>query len=151
MYTKDESIVSQVAAKIASELATASGGDINTLITNFSIAYDAVEDALFSKMGFGADQSAAPFSGGNANVIAAQFGGNTEVQYEQPRANGITIKGTQHGPVPEWLVSAAAKAGVTEVWDNRDSAGPSHGNNKPLFKQVVPKGQEGIAFWAPRK
>jgi hypothetical protein len=58
-------------------------------------------------------------------------------------ANGISIKGNQFGPIPDWLVLEAAQAGVTQVWDNRDKVA---GTKRPWFKDV--NGDK--AFWPPR-
>jgi hypothetical protein len=58
-------------------------------------------------------------------------------------ANGISIKGNQHGSIPDWLVLEAAQAGVTQVWDNRDKVA---GTKRPWFKDV--NGDK--AFWPPR-
>jgi len=57
---------------------------------------------------------------------------------------GVTIKGDQWGPIPDWLVLEAAQAGVTQVWDNRNqlAANPK----RPWFKDV--NGDK--AFWAPK-
>jgi hypothetical protein len=59
-------------------------------------------------------------------------------------ANGVSIKGNQWGPIPDWLVLEAAQAGVNQVWDNRDqlAANPK----RPWFKDV--NGDK--AFWAPK-
>jgi hypothetical protein len=59
-------------------------------------------------------------------------------------ANGVSIKGDQWGPIPDWLVVEAAQAGVTQVWDNRNqlAANPK----RPWFKDV--NGDK--AFWAPK-
>ena len=59
-------------------------------------------------------------------------------------ANGVSVKGNQFGPIPDWLVLEAAQAGVTQVWDNRDqlAANPK----RPWFKDV--NGDK--AFWAPK-
>ena len=59
-------------------------------------------------------------------------------------ANGVSIKGNQWGPIPDWLVLEAAQAGVKQVWDNRDqlAANPK----RPWFKDV--NGDK--AFWAPK-
>jgi hypothetical protein len=58
-------------------------------------------------------------------------------------ANGITVKGVQHGDLPDWLVLEAFQAGVTFVWDNRDKVA---GTKRPWFKDV--NGDK--AFWPPR-
>jgi hypothetical protein len=59
-------------------------------------------------------------------------------------AKGITIKGDQWGPIPDWLVLEASQAGVTQVWDNRNqlAANPK----RPWFKDA--NGDK--AFWAPK-
>jgi hypothetical protein len=57
--------------------------------------------------------------------------------------NGISVKGNQFGPIPDWLVLEAAQAGVSQVWDNRDKVA---GTKRPWFKDV--NGDK--AFWPPR-
>jgi hypothetical protein len=59
-------------------------------------------------------------------------------------ANGVTIKGDQWGPIPDWLVLEAAQAGVTQVWDNRNQL--AQNPKRPWFKDV--NGDK--AFWAPK-
>jgi hypothetical protein len=56
----------------------------------------------------------------------------------------VQIKGKAHGPIPAWMVKAAADAGVEWVWDNRDqiAANPT----RPHFKNV--NGDD--AFWPPK-
>jgi len=68
----------------------------------------------------------------------------TQAPSAMAEANGISIKGNQWGPIPDWLVLEAAQAGVTQVWDNRDqlAANPK----RPWFKDV--NGDK--AFWAPK-
>jgi hypothetical protein len=65
-------------------------------------------------------------------------------QASSAKTDGVTIKGNQWGPIPDWLVLEAAQAGVTHVWDNRDqlAANPK----RPWFKDV--NGDK--AFWAPK-
>lgn len=58
-------------------------------------------------------------------------------------ANGVTVKGNQYGPLPDWLALEAFQAGVTQVWDNRDKVA---GTKRPWFKDV--NGDK--AFWPPR-
>ena len=65
-------------------------------------------------------------------------------QAPSAKGDGVTIKGNQWGPIPDWLVLEAAQAGVTQVWDNRDqlAANPK----RPWFKDA--NGDK--AFWAPK-
>lgn len=56
----------------------------------------------------------------------------------------VQIKGKAHGPIPAWLVKAAADARVEWVWDNRDQLGANP--RRPHFKNV--NGDE--AFWPPK-
>ena len=65
-------------------------------------------------------------------------------QAPSAKGDGVTIKGDQWGPIPDWLVLEAAQAGVTQVWDNRNqlAANPK----RPWFKDV--NGDK--AFWAPK-
>jgi hypothetical protein len=61
-----------------------------------------------------------------------------------PEAMGISIKGDQWGPIPDWLVLEAAQAGVTQVWDNRNQL--AQNPKRPWFKDA--NGDK--AFWAPK-
>jgi hypothetical protein len=65
-------------------------------------------------------------------------------QASSAKGDGVTIKGDQWGPIPDWLVLEAAQAGVTQVWDNRN--GLSENPKRPWFKDV--NGDK--AFWAPK-
>lgn len=61
-------------------------------------------------------------------------------------ANGITVRGNQHGPLPDWLVIDAFTAGVFEVYDNRDQVA---GTKRPWFKATT-GGKDAKAFWPPK-
>jgi hypothetical protein len=65
-------------------------------------------------------------------------------QSPSAKGDGVTIKGDQWGPIPDWLVLEAAQAGVTQVWDNRN--GLSANPKRPWFKDA--NGDK--AFWAPK-
>ena len=153
MISKDQSIITQVAAKIAADL-TPLTDDVLINIANWAIAFDATTEALLEKHGMtilGDEELKV--------AIATAFPNSTPVAtvtYKAPAwaqeqasapAQGFTvrIKGTQHGPIPDWLPTECAKKGVTEVWDNRD--GLSINPKRPWFKST--SGND--AFWAPRK
>jgi hypothetical protein len=61
-------------------------------------------------------------------------------------ANGVTVRGNQFGPLPDWLVLEAVQAGVTSVYDNRDQVA---GTKRPWFK-ATEGGKDAKAFWPPR-
>jgi hypothetical protein len=145
--SKDQSIITQVAAKIAADL-TPKTDDVNMNISNWAIAFEATTDALLSVHGMTAmtEQEA-------LETVAREFNGTIvdnkdAVAYPtQPAATTgfqIRIKGKQHGPIPAWLADAAASKGVSEVWDNRD--GLAANPKRPWFKAV----QGDAAFWPPR-
>jgi hypothetical protein len=68
----------------------------------------------------------------------------TQASSAKVDGQGVTIKGDQWGPIPDWLVLEAAQAGVTQVWDNRN--GLAANPKRPWFKDV--NGDK--AFWAPK-
>lgn len=154
--SKDESIITQVAAKIAADL-TPDSPDVNARISDWSIAFDAVRDALFdahSIMVQSAPTDAAAIVNDvfpNTQQMAPMQPAPVAQPQFAPTNMTIQVKGTQHGPLPDWLASAAAKAGVTSVWDNRD--GLAQNPKRPWFKAADgTKDQRGqdIAFWPPR-
>lgn len=145
--SKDQSIITQVAAKIAADL-TPKTDDIMTNIANWAIAFDATTEALLEKHGMTdngmteAEVTQAVISTFGATPAPAQ----TPAPQASAPAGGfqVRIKGKQHGPIPAWLHNECAKVGVTEVWDNRD--GLSANPKRPWFKAV----QGDSAFWEPR-
>lgn len=156
--SKDESIITQVAAKIAADLIPPDT-DVNMNIANWSIAFDAVRDAMFAAHGSApqpAPQQVAPSHISDPVAVVNEVFPNSQPvahpQFNQPMTNmSVAVKGTQHGPLPDWLLSQAAKAGVTQVWDNRD--GLAQNPKRPWFKAADgTKDQRGqdVAFWPPR-
>ena len=154
MISKDQSIVTQVAAKIASELTgiTQTDGNLESIQSAYLSHFDFVREALNDAHDFDATPAAIPayvpkeaIKQDNEQNIVQTF----NASYESA-GTGLQIKGTQHGPIPAWLVEACAKAGVTTVYDNRDTANEQ--NRRPLFKAVDgplnAKGQQ-MAFWPP--
>lgn len=145
--SKDQSIVMQVAAKIAADL-TPKGADVNENVVAFANAYDAVCEIILTSQGL--TNSPTPQS---APVMNQNSTEEQMVQQAFPDATpsaptaGFTvrIKGKQHGPIPQWLNDACAIKGVTEVWDNRD--GLSANPKRPWFKST----STNDAFWEPKK
>lgn len=156
--SKDESIITQVAAKIAADLIPPDT-DVNMNIANWAVAFDAVREAMFAAHGAApqpAPQQFAPTHLGDPVAAVNEVFPNSQPvaqpQFTQAATNmSVAVKGTQHGPLPDWLLSQAAKAGVTQVWDNRD--GLAQNPKRPWFKAADgTKDQRGqdVAFWPPR-
>ena len=152
--SKDQSIITQVAAKIAADL-TPIVDDVQINIANWLLAFDATSDALLEKHGMtqlenqSSDeqnmqlvQQAFP----NSVVVTQSTAPQWAQQATQQQNSGfqVRVKGKQHGDIPAWLHSECAKKGVTEVWDNRD--GLSANPKRPWFKSTT----SNDAFWAPK-
>lgn len=154
MISKDQSIVTQVAAKIASELTgiTQTDGNLESIQSVYLSHFDFVRTALVDAHDFDGQPATIPAYTPKEAVKQSNMANTVETfgaSYESAGA-GLQIKGTQHGPIPAWLVDACSKAGVTAVYDNRDKATAE--NRRPLFKAVDgplnAKGEQ-MAFWPP--
>jgi len=140
---KDESIITQVAAKIAADLTTAS--DITSRLGEWAVAFDTVRTALLDTIIGGDVTVSAPAPAHIPDIPMAVV--EQQVQQVFPSATSITvqIKGKSHGDVPDWLVGAAAAKGVSTVWDERDKL--SSNPKRPWFRSTEDK---DVCFWPPR-
>lgn len=144
MVSKDQSIIMQVAAKIASEL-TPKTDNVNTNIVAFNEAYEAVCDIILTSQGMtNTTPTATPTAPAPAQSSDEQLITQAFPEAKPTSGFSVRIKGKQHGPIPEWLNDECAKKGVTEVWDNRD--GLASNPKRPWFKSTT----SNDAFWAPR-
>ena len=137
---KDRSIITQVAAKIASEL-TGSTTGMNTeeTVNRFTLLFVDIKEVLLDSI-----------YGANAQVEAAvqtlesSFGAVTQVESAPSSGFTIKVRGDQHGDIPNWLLAECKKSGVSEVYDNRD--GLAANPKRPWFKAT--SGDK--AFWPPK-
>ena len=143
--SKDQSIITQVAAKIAADL-TLKTEDVNKNLADFLVAFEVTTEALLKAHGMNAITNEQQFTEA-VNAVFAQPTQTDVVAVPAQSSGGfsVRIKGTQHGPIPEWLASACRAKGVTEVWDNRDRLVDNP--KRPWFKSTTSED----AFWAPRK
>ena len=154
--SKDESIITQVAAKIAADLATSVKPDtIENATAHRAIAFDVVREGIMEAHGVSTAPPVAAMVPNHIPDIAVQQVQETfptaQVVQEAPTNMTVQVKGTQHGPLPDWLIQDAARKGVGSVWDNRD--GLAANPKRPWFKSADgtkdAKGQD-VAFWPPR-
>lgn len=152
MISKDESIITQVVAKIASELTgvTQTDGSAESIQATYLAHFDFVREVVFNAHNITANTHA---SNTSANAVTeAEIIQAFNATPVSSGNGGIQIVGAQHGPIPSWLIDQATKAGVTKVYDNRDTANAE--NRRPFFKaadgKTNAKGQP-LAFWPPSK
>lgn len=134
---KDRAIITQVAAKIAADL-TNKEADTDAKLGEFTTLFTSVKDIIF-EMIEGSSQDAPIIE-----MVKTAFPGTTEVPSTGGTTTGVTVAGKQHGDLPDWLIKACKRDGVTKVWDNRD--GLAINPKRPWFKAV--EGEK--AYWAPK-
>ena len=141
MVDKDKSIITQVAAKIAADLTTTSGMNAEEKVREFAIIFTDVKDLLLEAI-YSGETTSQPMLTTEAQQVAA-------ITKTFPTASeqtfSVSVAGTQHGDLPDWLISACRRDGITKVYDNRD--GLSANPKRPWFKAVDDKEK---AYWPPR-
>jgi len=156
MISKDQSIVTQVAAKIASELTckTEAGGTLESIQSAFLSNFDFVNEVLQNAHGNSIEHGMQLMQEAFPNTTVEEYMPKTaKAMISTPppmmgSKGSVEIAGKQHGDLPNWLITACQKAGVGRVWDNRDQA---VGTKRPWFKQAdTVDGQEAVAFWPPK-
>lgn len=140
---KDRAIITQVAAKISADL-VGKDGDVTAKLGEFAILFPEITGMLLESIYGTFNVSDQPVAN-VVQLVADRFNG-TVVSSEPVGA--VTIKGDAHGDLPQWLISATKRDGVSEVWDNRDTANAA--NRRPLFKEVAAKGADAKGYWAPK-
>ena len=132
---KDRAIITQVCAKIAADL-TISGKSV----ADFTATFLDIKDVLFDVI-YGESAPTQTLTSEPAQVAAMQ---QTFPQATQQNF-AVAVAGKQHGDLPNWLIDACKKDGITKVYDNRD--GLSANPKRPWFKAVDDKEK---AYWPPR-
>lgn len=128
---KDRSIIIQVAAKIAADL-TQMDQTTDNKVSEFGAIFTDIKDILLDTI-YGDAPVMTP-----AQAVQNAFPTGNFV-------NGVSVKNDQQGPLPQWLLDACAKDGVTEVYDNRADLGANP--RRPWFKAVNDKEK---AYWPPK-
>jgi len=157
MSDVNKAIIVQTSAKIASELiSTAKHECLWDRLNDWQEAFDKVNDSIFAKIGLSSQREPWPIHSGRdipvlknrENIQSAIEDVKSGRPVSGMRGKGVpqvSVKGAQHGDIPAWLHRAAAKAGVTEVWDNRESQ--KENPKRPAF--VSTDGNK-TPFWAPK-
>ena len=147
---KDRAIITQVCAKIASEL-TDKTTDVDTRLGEFATLFSSINEIMMDTIYGGTTNSQAVQQNTAVISMLKQELGAEEVQAPAKQFSSsssstgtVTVKGTQHGPLPDWLIKACKRDGVTVVYDNRD--GLAENPKRPSFRAVDAE----KAYWPPR-
>ena len=135
---KDRAIITQVAAKIAADLVNKEA-DTDAKLGEFTILFTSVKEIIFEVIE----------GNNNAQIyeMTQRTFNATPVDSGPPSAvvDGVLqIVGQQHGALPDWLIKACKRDGITKVYDNRD--GLAVNPKRPWFKAV----DADKAYWAPK-
>jgi hypothetical protein len=136
---KDRAIITQVCAKIAGDLTDKSVGldeRLGQFATLFSSISDIIMDTIYGEQTIAESQNAAVIS-----MVAEAFNGQ---EVTTSSSGALTVVGKQHGALPDWLIKACKRDGVTRIYDNRD--GLAANAKRPHFKAVDAE----KAYWPPR-
>jgi hypothetical protein len=130
----DKKIITQVAAKIASDLVNKEA-DTDSKLGEFTTLFTSIKDIMFEVID-GAQPEAEIYE------MAKKTFNATPV--ENSSGESVQIAGKQHGDLPDWLIKACKRDGITKVYDNRD--GLQENAKRPWFKAV----DADKAYWPPR-
>jgi hypothetical protein len=137
---KDRAIITQVCAKIASDL-TNKEETLETRIGEFATLFSTIKEIVFDEI-FPTNQAEIISTDNVVQMVKEAF--NVSEDHPSTMGGAIKIKGTTHGPIPDWLIKACKRDGVTEVWDNRD--GLAENPKRPSFRATT--GEK--SYWPPR-
>jgi len=143
----NQAIIVQTCAKIASELvATAKHECLEDRLKDYSEAYDKVLALVTDKVGRPSFREPSPMVPSRDEMLVRMDEAKRNARPISTDDNfQVTIKGKQHGPVPAWIHRAAKKAGISEVWDNREAR-----KENPKRPHFVGTDDNKTPFWAPK-
>lgn len=142
----NQAIIVQTCAKIASELAAASKpSDIKVALQNFEIAFDKVQELVQGVIGRPSFRDPSPMVPSRDEMLVRMDEAKRNARPVAGDGFKVTVKGKQHGPIPEWIHRSAQKAGITEVWDNREAR-----KENPKRPHFVGTDENKTPFWAPK-
>lgn len=141
---KDRAIITQVSAKISADLVDKNASTAEKL-GEFALLFDSINNIMMETI-YGAQAEATAIEQNNYIIekVKEELGATQVVSSESTPFTGVKIVGKQHGPIPEWLIKACKRDGVTKVYDNRD--GLEANPKRPSFKAVDAE----KAYWPPR-
>lgn len=140
---KDRAIITQVCAKIAADMTTKTT-DVDAKLGEFATLFASITDIMMESI-YGST-TAAKAAEQNTNVVqmVKESFNAEEISTSKATSGSVTVAGKQHGELPDWLIKACKRDGVSKVYDNRD--GLASNPKRPHFKAVDAE----KAYWPPR-
>jgi len=139
---KDRAIITQVAAKIAADLVNKEA-ETEAKLGEFTLLFTGVKDVIFEVIE-SSQSDAQIYEMTKQTFNATTVSDNSGSGSPSTAVGSLQIVGKQHGDLPDWLIKACKRDGVTKVYDNRDSL--SINPKRPWFRAV--EGEK--AYWAPK-
>ena len=142
---KDRAIITQVCAKIAADLTTKEL-DVEQRLGEFATLFSSITEIMMEEIYGTSSINHAIEQNNNVVKMVKKAFNSEEVSVPETSApsGSVVVKGKQHGPLPEWLIKACKRDGVSTVYDNRD--GLAANPKRPSFKAVDAE----KAYWPPR-
>jgi hypothetical protein len=113
---------------------------VDARISEYAVLFSTIKELVFDEI-FGDTQQ---HKKQQQTTLSKWFKQHSQEAKQVSSGGTVSIKGTTHGPVPEWLIKACKRDGVTEVWDNRD--GLAENPKRPSFRAT--SGEK--SYWPPR-
>lgn len=145
-------------AKIAATLVTATTHtSIDSVLVSYAKAHHVVEENLKNLLEDYGQPHVKAQSGRDIRIVKSQEEIHSELVSARQMSTGdksiknktevgsVTISGALYGPIPSWLETAAKKAGVSEVFDNRGSL-----EENPKRPHFVSTDGSKTPFWPPK-
>jgi hypothetical protein len=142
LMDKDKAIITQVCAKIAADM-TDKTKAVDERIGEFATLFSSITEMLMEEI-YGGNT----LQESNARIVSMvqqTFNAEEVTKPSITSTGAVQIAGQQHGEIPDWLIKACKRDGVTKVYDNRD--GLAQNPKRPWFKAVDDKEK---AYWPPR-
>ena len=139
---KDKAIITQVCAKIAADM-TDKTKAVDERIGEFATLFSIITEMFMEEI-YGSNT----LQESNARIVSMvqqTFNAEEVTKPSTTSTGAVQIAGQQHGEIPDWLIKACKRDGVTKVYDNRD--GLAQNPKRPWFKAVDDKEK---AYWPPR-
>ena len=140
---KDRAIITQVCAKIAADLTTQTT-DVDAKLGEFATLFASITDIIMESIYGSATAAKAAEQNTNVVQMVKDSFNAEEVSTPKTTSGSVTVAGKQHGELPDWLIKACKRDGVSKVYDNRD--GLASNPKRPHFKAVDAE----KAYWPPR-